>query len=75
MMSWIRVYVLRESNRAVGLTGGPTRLSRGSSISSLGDIRICIRITAVKIEGNESLNNAYLSIGEVVSAGQKLCCY
>ena len=38
MMSWIKVYVLRESNRAVGLIGGPTILSRGSSISSLGDI-------------------------------------
>ena len=59
-----------EFNRAVGLTAGPTILSRGSSISSLGNIRICIRITTVKIEENESLNKVYLSIEEVVSAGR-----
>ena len=39
-----------EFNRAMGLIGGPTRLSRGSSISSLGDIRICIHITQSKLK-------------------------
>ena len=75
MMSWIKVYVLGESNRAVGLTGGPTRLSRGSSISSLGDMRICIRIAAVKIKGNQFVSKAHLFVEEVVWAGQKLLIY
>ena len=64
-----------EFNRTIGLTGGPTRLTRGSSISSLGDIRFCIRIIVVRIKGHEYLSKAYLSNEEVVSASRTLYYY